>query len=173
MPPTATALAMILAASLALPLAAQDHVGSFSGTVDGEAREWHLVVIDGEASSHFMDFGMIQSASVFGYPDPQGREFQGAIEFSLSFVSGAGSSLASAEIVFFSDSLSSPYVQSVDRGGPMEVSIDTFEEDGDNLRVTGNMAAQLFRMVSMASEELDEDDAVAVTLSFDLTLPEY
>lgn len=161
-------LAAILAIGLgAFPAWAQDPVGSFTGTVDGEAREWHLLAMDGEATSGWHDHGMFTQVEIFGFPQADSvADVTGALEISISLAGGA-SRVVGASVVYYSGGVSELYMPEDD-----EASVDLAEVriEDDRLHLSGTLEADVFRVVNLMREELDPGDRHRITAGFDLVL---
>lgn len=151
------------------PLAAQDRLDGFAGTVDGEARDWHVLVLDGEASGKFHDFGGMLQVEVFGFPRADSvSDIAGALEIGMTLM-GADPHLADATLVYFREGVGTLFVPEDD--ADIQVTLTEARVEGEALHLAGRLEAEVFRMVRLATEELDLDDGHRVTAEFDLTLP--
>ena len=156
----------LLPTALALSLAALPALAdSFSGSVDGEARTWHVLEVDGTASAAWSD-GFIRQVELFGFPQPgDAGDITGALEISLSLT---GEVVAGASVVYYAEGTRGLYT--TDDEEAIRVSLSELRAEGDLLHLGGTLEAELFRMVSRATEELDHDDSRRVAASFELTV---
>lgn len=162
MPRRLTAFALSLAS---LPLALAAAAGPFSGTVDGEARSWHVLQVDGAPSAGFSD-GWMTQVEIFGFPQPgDAGNVTGALEISLSLMNDA---VAGVSVVYYAEGTRGLYT--TDDEDAVQVTVTELRSEGDTLHLQGTVEAELYRMASLFSEELDYDDSLAVTARFDLTL---
>ena len=160
-----------LSALLALPLAAPLAAETFSGTVNGEARDWHLEV-DGESGTAWHAMGMFTQATIFGFPDPGNPgDVTGALELSLT-LRGPDDALTpmAGYATYYAEGWRQLYV-SADEDADITVTLHAARIEGETLHLAGTVEADLQRLVDITTEELDPDDRLQITVSFDLALP--
>lgn len=163
----AVAAAALLIGS-ALGAAAQDLQGDMSGSVDGVAQEWHLLAVDGDNPSNWSELGGMAQVQIIGFPRHDSvSDVTGALEISLSLM---GSQVADATIVYYGDGVRGLYLP--DHDAMVDVSLSEVRIEGETLHLSGSIEAEVFRMVSMATEELDPDDAHSIAARFELSLPQ-
>lgn len=161
-------LALGLALGLA-PAAAQDRLDGFSGTVDGEARDWHVLVLDGEPSGKSYQFGGMLQVELFGFPRADSiSDVAGALEIGMT-LTGADPRLADATLVYFREGVGTLFVPEDD--ADIRVTLTEARVEGTELHLAGRLEGEVFRMVRLATEELDLADGHRITAEFDLTLP--
>lgn len=140
---------------------------SLVGSVAGEPREWHVNDVDGELSAKWYDFGGFSQVEIFAFPQPENvRDITGALSLTLSLM-GDPPQFAGASLVYHAGGFSDVYT--VDEG-EIEVTMQEAEMDAGVLRLSGTVAAEVFRAESAFGGELDRDDSLAISAEFDLTL---
>lgn len=163
--PPVAALALVIGGALAA--GAQDLRGEMAGSVDGVAQDWHLHAVDGESPSNWSEFGGMVQVQIFGFPRHDSlSDVTGALEISLTLV---GSQPADATVVFYGDGVRGLYLP--DDEAMLDISLTEVRIEGETLHLSGSIEAEVFRMVSMVTEELDTDDSRSVVARFDVVLP--
>jgi len=154
--------AVALMLPLALPLAAQE----ISGAVDGDPRTWHVGQVDGAPSAGWYDHGMMAQVEIFGFPGAgAGGDVFGALEISLSLMSDT---VVGVSVVYYADGTRQLYT--TDDEDSVQLTLAEVRSEGDTLHLRGSLEAELFRMESLFSEELDRDDSRTVAASFEMAL---
>lgn len=158
-----------LALSIA-PASAQSVLGSFSGTVGGEAREWHVLDMDGDPGASWNQTGPLVQATIFGFPEAGNlARVSGAVEISLTLSGQTDLALLSGYVTYYADGVRQLYVPEDDMADVRVTLTDARIED-ERLHLTGAVEADLQRMVSIATETLDPDDRIQVIADLDLVL---
>lgn len=159
--PTAT----VALAIASLPPAVS--AASLVGSVAGEPREWHVNDVDGESSAKWYDFGGFSQVEIFAFPQPENvRDVSGALSLTLSFM-GEPPQVAGASVVYHAGGFSDVFTVDEDE---IEVTMREATVEDGVLRLSGTVAAEVFRAESAFSDTLDRDDSLAVTADFDLVL---
>lgn len=150
-----------------LPLALPAAADSFSGTVDGAPRNWHVLEVDGVPSAGFHG-GWMTQVEIFGFPqaDDSG-DVTGALELSLSLMN---ETVSGVSVVYYAGGTRQLYT--TDDEDAVRVTLTEVRDEGETLHLRGSLEAELYRMKSLFSEELDHDDSRLVVASFALTLPQ-
>ncbi|MCC6001975.1 MAG: hypothetical protein JJU19_14105 [Pararhodobacter sp.] len=144
---------------------------ALSGTVDGTARDWHILSEGGTDGARFFQSGMFTQATIFGFPNAADTgNVRGALEVSLTLQGQPGAMVpADGELVYYAGGVRELFVP--DRDGPaLDITIDESRATGDALFISGTIAGRVYRMVSLATEELDHDDSHQIEARFAVTL---
>lgn len=161
--------ATVLALGLcAVPAAAQERLGAFSGSVDGAAHTWHVLAMDGEPSAGWYDHGMMAQVEIFGYPRADSlADVTGALEIGLTLM-GETPALVGASVVYYGEGVRGLYIPESEEA--VEVDLTGVRQEGERLHLSGTVAAEVFRLVSLATEEIDPEDGHRIAAEFELTL---
>lgn len=166
-PAFALSAAVTALALAAAPAAAQQRVGGFSGTLDGEPREWHILDLRGQTSAGWYDNGGMAQVEVFGFPRPDSAtDAVGGLEFSITLM-GAGLVPMGASMTYYADGTRQLYLNVEEEP---EVRITSARVEGRQLHLSGEISGEVFRVIHLFREEVDEDDSRAITARFDLVL---
>lgn len=159
---------LCLALGLGLTPVQADTLG---GTVDGAARDWHILSDGGTDGARFFRTGNLTQATIFGYPDAtDAGDVRGALEVSLSLQGQPGAMVpADGHLVYYAGGVRELFVPDPD-GPTLEITIAESRADDDTLFLSGTIAGRVFRMVSVATEELDLDDSHQIDARFAVTL---
>ena len=132
--------AIVAAATLgfAAPLAAQDVVGSLTGTIDAE--EMTYVIVDGDGGSSFERADGDVDVTLVALPDRTPTEDTPRLEVKFT-VTGMGPTAEATEAVVRLTTAEGETLST--EGGSSEVSVTAFGLESEDLAVTGNFASQL------------------------------
>ncbi len=144
---------------------------AITGTVDGEARTWHVLEHDGTSSASFEDQGMFTVATIMGFADPSDpTQLEGALEIMLLLQGQPGAMAAlDTELLYMAGGRARLYLPDPDGEGPELTLRETRAESG-GLFLSGRITAQVHRVVRLATEELDLDDSHRVEAEFVVSL---
>lgn len=167
--PAAAGLAFWTA--LAMPVAAQDHVATLRGSVDGAAQSWHVVALAGETGSYWADMGTLHLATVFAYPVRDASRVEGAMEIGLTLDSrSAPMAPVAARVLHYADGMRSPYAVPPGGDDGVEVTLEVAEIVEGQLHLVGRLQADLTRMSDPLTESFDAEDTLTLSVAFDLRL---
>ncbi len=144
---------------------------TITGTVDGEARSWHVLEHDGTLSARFEDQGMFTNVTIMGFADPADpTKLEGALEIMLVLQGQPGAMTAlDAELLYMAGGRARLYLPDPDGEGP-ELTLRETRAEGEGLYLSGRIKAEVHRVVRLATEELDLDDSHRIEADFDVTL---
>ena len=168
---------VIAAAALwlgAFSLSAEETPARFSGTLDGEAREWRLATGEAELPSDWEDENGTIVVRLGGTPiaeaGPGEDALHGRLEVEVLF-------MGSRQVVRYLSVLLDAGDGSVYRNDHMGYAGDSsfvredLHRDGERLHVSGRLEADLFRVPHRGSSRHDTEDRVNLTADIAVTLP--
>ncbi|HSP56867.1 MAG TPA: hypothetical protein VLO12_01015 [Halomonas sp.] len=135
-----------------------------SGTLDGEANEWHVLSHSEGSTASFSEIapGML-NVTVQGHREDR-YETQGTLSIDFMVMQGSPSQ---ASVTYFHESGLTPHYGTKEE---VPIEIETLEiGDGDTGRVTGRVATSLAYVESMTVGH-DQDNTLDIDVNFDVTL---
>jgi len=147
----------------AVPGALGDDV--LRGTLDGEERQWHVLVAHGRSTSYFReDFGYVD-VTLQGHAEAR-FSTKGAL--SISMLAMNGQLPVEAEVIYFPAATMLPNYNSDGQEGQLE--LEHFAVEGDQLRISGRYQGTL-RYVESIGPKGQSSRHMAVDVRFDLRVP--
>jgi hypothetical protein len=144
---------------------------TISGAVDGVARDWHVLPVDGVSSARFAGNGMFTMATIFGFPQPSDAgNVTGALELSITLQGQPGAMAAvDSSVVYYAGGVRQLYLPDPDDPA-VTLSLNESRADDDALFLSGRIEARVHRVVSITTEELDLSDSHQIEADFAVTL---
>jgi hypothetical protein len=158
---TSARIAATALSSLTLAAGAA-HADRVAGSVDGEAREWHVLDgPDGKTANWSVLPGGAQAVTIQAHRQDR-FETQGSVSLTLHLFDGA---VMAAEAIYFPENGMLPHYSVQDAAGGLE--IEALDLEAAPPRVAGRFEADLAYQESMFSEP-DEARALSLVLEFDV-----
>ncbi|GHE19945.1 hypothetical protein [Halomonas urumqiensis] len=151
---------VLTAATLAIAVTAQ--AAGVNGTLDGDAREWHVVTHSEGSTANFSEI----APGMFSITIQAHREPRYALEGTLSidFMVMNGQPM-DASVMYLPESSMMPHYGT--EGETANIQFETLEIEGDTARLKGNVETTLLYLASI-SEGHDPDDTLDVAVEFDV-----
>lgn len=168
---------VIAAAALwigALPLAAEEAPGRFSGTLDGEPREWQVPTGEGALPFDWEDENgnilvRLGGTPVAG-PPPGGEALHGTLEVHVLFM-GSRQVVRYLDILLEGEDGSSYRSDHMGYVGESDFVRKDLHRDGERLHLSGRLEADLLRVPHRGSSRYDTENRVRLTADIAVTLP--
>lgn len=167
--PFATTLAASFA--LAAPALAMDPIGTITGTLDGEPREWRTVSVpsEGTTTANLQSFGPVTTVSIQGHDLDGGSIMRGVLSIDVGLMGPDASAMRVDESVgYYPDGMSGPFWVAGQEGGAVEIAFDTLALTGEQA-ATGTVTADLCRKEGMF-DPADTNDCIRLEARFETPL---
>ena len=167
---TALAGAVCALVAWSAPAAAQEVVGTITGTLDGVETQWLILQHPQGSQSEFMDWGAIHAVTLFGQPEGAGMlDTEGALMIDMN-VPGTTAPLDGREVSvrYLTEGMFKGYASSYDRE-PV-VKITALEKSGEGHAISGTVSAELGQ-TDGPGQQPDYADARRLQADFEATLP--
>lgn len=135
------------------------------GTLDGEQRQWHVLVAHGQSTTYFQDETGYLDVTIQGHAEPRFAT-KGAL--SISMLAMGGQPPDEADVMYFPEAGMLPNYNSDGQHGELELA--RFTIDGDELRVTGRYRGTL-GYVETIGPRAAPTRVMEVDVEFDLIVP--
>ncbi len=147
----------------AAPLALADSV--LRGTLDGEARVWHVVQGGGNSTASFRADPAYIDVTLQGHAE---KRFSTKGALSISLLAMGGQPPDEAEVMYFPEATMLPHYSS--EGEAAEFEITEFSIDGDQLHIAGRYRGTL-RYVETIRPQSPSSKRVEIDVEFDMVVP--
>ena len=139
-------------------------IGSITGQLNGQQREWSTVRIDGMASSATYDAFIpgFKSIHIQGHKNGAASI---AESFSIDFTLRQNGSIDEPSLIFLPGSSLSEYYEAKDT--KVSIELEKFEETGDGWEISGHATGQLLHTKREGIKFLvDETNVIKVDVTF-------
>ena len=146
-----------------------EQLGTFSGSVDGEPREWHIVHYDGEGRSCWeARSSSIIDIDLFGFPQVDSlTDFVGAVQIGLMLMEGYPPGVGTFRY-YEAPGISQLYLEERELSRAA-LELSEARVDGSVMHLRGRLSGELFRL--QRGYTIDPEDSRRVTAEFDVALP--
>ncbi|MCC5981778.1 MAG: hypothetical protein JJU26_08685 [Oceanicaulis sp.] len=133
------------------------------GSIDGEAREWHVLTGDDGKTVNFSELSAgIYQVTVQAHRQDR-YEVEGSVSLTFTVMDGT---VLDAEAMYFPQAGMFPHYTREEAGGGLE--IERMELTGATGRLVGRFEGELVHRASMFSE-LDESNVTILVLEFEVS----
>lgn len=163
--PMSFARPLLMAAlpAMALATACTAMADDVSGSVDGEARQWHVLQGDDGKTVNFSEFSPgFQTVTIQAHRSTR-YEVEGSISITFSLMDGE---ISDGEAMYFPEARMTPHF--TDENAHERLVLERVELDGGDTRLVGRYEGELAYRGSMFSEA-DETNTVSLVVEFDVS----
>lgn len=156
-------LALVLAVS-AVANSPEDPetVGSMTGMLDGEAREWFILRQDNDSHATFSDLGDMIVIDLVGFEDTEVGPVRDSLSLSITLVEGE---VVGFDLLHPIGATSMPPAFTSENAD-VHMTLETFDVDGSQARVTGRVEGTLALQKSL-DEAATLEEGVDISVDFD------
>lgn len=156
-------LALVLAVS-AVANSPEDPetVGSMTGLLDGEVREWFILRQEDVSNATFSDLGDMIVIDLVGFEDTEIRQVRDSLSLSITLVEGE---VVGFDLLHPIGATSMPPVFTSENAN-VHLALEAFDVNGSQARVTGRVKGTLALQKSL-DEAATLEEGVDIAVDFD------